>query len=280
MSLAESTADTRPHVSRPHVSRPHVSRPHVTRGNRSPFEAVVTAAIRVASARATPDIRRGNFQEWSNGVVKVCADRAPFAEYWEQRNERALAGSGPLWVALGDSAAQGIGADHPADGYVGQAWARLTEQTGRPWRVVNLSSSGATIPDVLAEQLPRLATLPAAPTLVTCGIGTNDLLRVAPGRVRALYRDLIDAVPANTVLLDVPLPVGRCRIGRFAVRYVARVNAMARSMADARRLPVALVSRHFVPPWSGKFGPDDFHPNATGYQDWARAVLQAVPIHR
>jgi len=272
MSLAESTAATRADVTRPHVTRP--------RGNRSPVEAVITAAVRVAGARATPDIRRGNFQEWGTGVAKVCADRTPFAEYWTQRNERALADSGPLWVALGDSAAQGIGADHPADGYVGQSWARLTEQTGQPWRVVNLSRSGATIPDVLAEQLPRLAALPEAPALVTCGVGTNDMLRVTPGRVRALYRDLIDAVPANTVLLDVPLPVGRCRIGRFAVRYVARVNTMVHAMADARRLPVAYVSRHFVPPWPGKFGPDDFHPNATGYRDWTRALLQAVPIHR
>src|SRR5262249_58417650 len=136
-------------------TRPDATRPRVTRGNRSPFEAIATAAVRMASSRATPDIRRGNFQEWCNGVVKVCADRAPFAEYWTQRNERALADSGPLWVALGDSAAQGIGADHPADGYVGQARAQLTERTGQPWRVVNLSRSGATIPDVLAEQLPR-----------------------------------------------------------------------------------------------------------------------------
>jgi hypothetical protein len=44
MSLAESAADT----------RPDVTRPHITSGNRSPFEAIITAAIRVASARGHP----------------------------------------------------------------------------------------------------------------------------------------------------------------------------------------------------------------------------------
>src|SRR5262249_1920241 len=170
--------------------------------------------------------------------------------------------------------------DHPAEGYVGQTQAQLIRRTGQPWRVVNLSCTGAAIPDVLEEQLPRLAELPEAPALVTCGIGTNDLRRVAPGRVRTLYRALIAAVPEHAVLLDVPLPVGRCQVGRFAVRYVARVNSMVHSTADTRRLPVAFVSRHFVPPWPGKFGPDDFHPNAAGYRYWTRALLQALPIHR
>jgi lysophospholipase L1-like esterase len=45
---------------------------------------------------------------------------------------------------------------------------------------------------------------------------------------------------------------------------------------DERGLPVARLSEHFTPPWTGKFAPDRFHPSTTGYRDWARALLTAI----
>jgi acyl-CoA thioesterase-1 len=246
--------------------------PDAGRGVRSPIELIAAVATR----KITADARRPQLQQWRDGIATVRADRAPFAEYWQLRNEWALAGTGPLWVALGDSAAQGLGAAHPQEGYVGQAHAHLVHRTGQPWRVLNLSCSGATIPDVLQEQLPRLATLPRAPALVTCGVGVNDLFRTPLPKVRAQLRTLIEALPGNAVMLDIPLPRGRWRIGRLAVPVVARANSAIYAAARTRRLPVAHVSRHFTAPWSGKFGPDDFHPNDVGYRDWCRALVQAV----
>lgn len=246
-------------------------------GVRSPIELIATAATRYVRGKITADARRPQLQQWCDGIALVRADRAPFAAYWQRRNEWALAGAGPLWVALGDSAAQGLGAAHPQEGYVGQAHAHLVHRTGQPWRVLNLSCSGATIPDVLAEQLPQLAALPAAPALVTCGIGVNDLFRTPLPKVRAQLRTLIEALPDNAVMLDIPLPRGRWRIGRLAVPLVARANSAIYAGARARRIPVASVSNHFTAPWDGKFGPDDFHPNDIGYRDWCRALVQAVP---
>ena len=40
-----------------------------------------------------------------------------------RHNEPALAADGPLWVVLGDSTAQGLGASSPLHGYVGQVLA-------------------------------------------------------------------------------------------------------------------------------------------------------------
>jgi len=54
--------------------------------------------------------------------------------------------------------------------YVGQVLAELRRATGLPWRVLNLSTSGALIRDVLRDQLPRL---PIGADLVTCGIGAK-----------------------------------------------------------------------------------------------------------
>ncbi len=43
------------------------------------------------------------------------------------------------------------------------------------------------------------------------------------------------------------------------------------------RTQAAEVSAHFLPPWTGKFASDCFHPSQDGYRDWARALLSAVP---
>lgn len=97
-----------------------------------------------------------------------------------------------MWVVLGDSTAQGLGATNPDGGHVGQVLAGLREQTGQPWRVLNLSVSGSLTRDVTGVQLPRI---PAGADLVTCGIGVNDILYTSPGKLFADLRALIVALP-------------------------------------------------------------------------------------
>jgi len=158
--------------------------------------------------------------------------------------------------------------------FSGQVLAELRRQTGLPWRVLNLSVSGSLTRDVTGTQLRRI---PAGADLVTCGIGVNDILYTSPGKLFADLRALIAALPASTVLLDLPLP-GGCWgfLGRASVPYVNRINRTIRQAAAARGLPVAAVSTHFTPPWAGKFASDCFHPSQDGYRDWARALMTAV----
>jgi lysophospholipase L1-like esterase len=244
---------------------------------RSPVEILATAATYVTHNRAADvsGLRSGRFGRWADGVIELREDCVTFASHWDAHNDQALAGSGPLWVVLGDSTAQGLGAPRPMGGYVGQVLAGLRQRTGQRWRVLNLSLSGALIRDVLRDQLPRI---PADAEMVTCGIGANDILYSTPAKVLADLRGLIGAVPGGTVMLDLPLPTGIWGIlGRASVPYVARINQTIRQAAAARGLPVAEVSAHFLPPWAGKFGPDNFHPSQDGYRDWARALLTAIP---
>ena len=267
------------------VQAPAVSRPSwmvaLSGGNggrrRSPVEILATAATYVTHnpAANVSGLRSGRFGRWADGVIELREDCVTFASHWDAHNDQALAGSGPLWVVLGDSTAQGLGAPSPMGGYVGQVLAGLRQRTGRPWRVLNLSLSGALIRDVLRDQLPRI---PADAEMVTCGIGANDILYSTPSKVLADVRGLVGAVPGGTVLLDLPLPAGIWGIlGRASVPYVARINQTIRQAAAARGLPVAEVSAYFLPPWAGKFGPDNFHPSQDGYRDWARALLTAIP---
>jgi lysophospholipase L1-like esterase len=203
-----------------------------------------------------------------------------FAEHWRQHNERILAATGgrddgPLWVVLGDSTAQGLGAPNPDGGYVGQALLALEARTGQRWRVLNLSVSGALIRDVLGSQVPAL---PGGADLVTCGIGANDILYSAPSKLFGDLRALLASIPANTVMLDLPIPQGFWGIiGRASVPYVNRINRVIHEVAAERGLPVAEVSAHFTPPWKGKFAVDSFHPSVDGYRDWTRALLAAIP---
>jgi GDSL-like Lipase/Acylhydrolase family len=172
---------------------------------RSPVELIATAATYVTRNPAADlsGLRTGRFGRWADGVIALREDCATFASHWDAHNDRVLAESGPLWVVLGDSTAQGLGAPSPMDGYVGQVLTGLRQQTGRRWRVLNLSLSGALIRDVLRDQLPRL---PVAPDLVTCGIGANDILYSAPAKVFGDLRVLIGTVPERTVLLDLRCP--------------------------------------------------------------------------
>ena len=99
----------------------------------------------------------------------------------------------------------------------------------------------------------------------------------SPAKLFADLRALIAAVPDQTVLLDLPLPAGCWGfLGRASVPYVTRINRTIHQAAAARGLPVAEVSAHFLPPWSGKFAPDCFHPSQDGYRDWARALLATL----
>jgi acyl-CoA thioesterase I len=253
---------------------------------KSPVEIVADAASVLTRSHYAEftGIRAGKLGRWTDGVAALRADRRTFGSYWADHNDQvrreranlADAHADPLWVVLGDSTAQGLGAPGPQGGYVGQALTQLRRTTGQHWRVINLSVSGALTRDVLAEQIPLLAG--ERPDLVTCGAGANDIMYSAPARLFADLRALLAAVPDNTVLLDLPLLTGFWGIvGRISVPYITRMNRVIHEVALQRDLPVAEVSAHFTPPWAGKFSCDNFHPSQDGYRDWTRALLAAVP---
>jgi hypothetical protein len=67
------------------------------------------------------------------GVAATLGLGSEYRRYWEESNERARLADGPLWVAVGDSTAQGIGASAPdrvAGLRIADAWAH----TGSPWQ--------------------------------------------------------------------------------------------------------------------------------------------------
>lgn len=206
------------------------------------------------------------------GVRLVHAQVAVYAKAWDEANDAALRAEGPLWVVLGDSTAQGIGAPSYDQGYVGQLRTLLDEHSSRPWRVLNLSRSGARAADVVNVQLPRLEGLQTTPDLVTCAIGANDMVPTPLPSVLDSLREIIRRLPKGAIIATVPQGL---RPARATV-----VNELIRDEAPAAGLVVADVWAHTGPPWHGKLAEDGFHPGLTGYADWAKAfaeVLTQVP---
>jgi acyl-CoA thioesterase I len=207
------------------------------------------------------------------GLAVTLDSVAPFRADWERSNAAALAGSGPLWLALGDSTAQGIGAPAPERGYVGQLRSLLEARDGRPWRVVNASRSGARLPDVITNQLGWLDRLPEAPDLVTCAVGANDVTwRPVLRRILRDLGTLLDRLPPGAVVATVPQGLGR--------RRAPVLNALIRTQAPAHGLVVADVWAHTGGPWAERLAADHFHPSERGYRDWTAAFAAALDLDK
>lgn len=194
---------------------------------------------------------------------------AEFAEQWERANEEALAATGPLWIVLGDSSAQAIGASNMYGGYVGGVLELLHAERDPSWRVVNLSRTGALTSDVVAEQLPRLSELPT-PQLVSCAAGGNDVLRRRHREAPAALAAIAAAMPAGSVIANMPRGI--------LDRRAAPLNPVVRAEADRYGHRVADLWATTGPPFRGKFSADWFHPNDLGYRDWTRAFRTALSI--
>lgn len=202
------------------------------------------------------------------GIRAVQEQVEPYAAWWRAHNREAARGSGPLWVALGDSMTLGIGAGAPDLGWVGQLSRRFDER-GWHHRVVNLGVSGARVEDLLERQLPALAELtadrPAA--LVTVVVGSNDVVlrrhrRLLVGR----FTELLDRLPEGAVVSNLPNPHREARV----------VDELLRERAAAGRVVLVDMRREGPRSWWGRLASDRFHPNDAGYAEMAAVVERSV----
>jgi hypothetical protein len=200
----------------------------------------------------------------SKGVAAVDATVEPFAAEWDRRNAAALAADGPLWVALGDSVTQGVGASDVDASYPAIVARALREATGRPWRLINLSMSGGRFADVVDPQLRVLRDVGLEPTLVTALVGSNDLIwRRDTDGIIADARRLVDALPVGTILSRVAEgPSDRRRLGVNRVFATAEAAGRVR-LYDAWNWPSA----------AGMWAQDRFHPNDRAHEHLARNLL-------
>lgn len=195
------------------------------------------------------------------------------AAYWSiPRGEPG----GLVYAALGDSAAQGIGASRADRGYVGLVATELRRRTGSPVLVVNLSRSGARARNVVERQLPALQALSPAPDLVTVAIGGNDLFGWRTVEFERSVQQLVDGLPADrTVVADVPYFMH----GAVERRAAAAAVLLHERACAADHVVADLHEAMRAEGWGAmitNFAADWFHPNDAGHAVWAQLFWHAI----
>lgn len=235
--------------------------------------ALWVGGVTTAAALAALAVRAGLAQHQARVAVgreRINQTLPVHSAWWR---EHAQTEGDILYVAIGDSAAQGIGASVPRNSYVGVIADHIRSATGRSVRVVNLSVSGATVALAVADQLPRFAGY--EPDLVTVSIGANDIADFDADRFREGIRRVLEAVPPDAIVADLPyfyFPANE--------RKVAVANTILREEAAERGLTVVplheAMRRQGIRGAITQFAEDWFHPNDHGYRVWASAFLPAV----
>jgi lysophospholipase L1-like esterase len=187
------------------------------------------------------------------------------------------------YVSLGDSTAVGVGAMR-GGGYPERLASRLRRE-GFSVGHTNLGMSGARIRDVLTSQVKR--AIATQPTLITLGIGTNDLWR---GTSLEDFTDDLERIASRLKQTGAPLVV--VNLADMALAPVARL--VPSSLYEGRIEPfngaIATVaskhgmhlvdlysaSRDFLPQRPDFFSGDGFHPSEQGYEQWADLMLPTV----
>ncbi len=191
-----------------------------------------------------------------------------------------------LYIALGDSTVEGVGASSPSATYVARLHERLRGRYPRA-RVSNLGNGGATSADVRTGQLeravavrPQLVTLSVGPNDVTKGVSLGDYERNVDAILRRLSQVGTPLVVVNLMpdLTVTPRFAGRPEAIAVGRRAVAFNDALGRK---AREHGAALVdlygpSREEVPRQPWLVGADGYHPSDAGYARWAELMWQGV----
>ena len=216
---------------------------------------------------------------WVVKLATLALSAGNNAEYWSEPQGEA---GGLLYVALGDSAAQGIGASSPDKGYVGLLAQRLRSSSGQPVQVINLSRSGARIGDVLSTQLPALSALGREPDVLTVAIGGNDIRAYDRAMFAAESDRLTAALPAGAYVADAPYFMhGRWERDAQQAADLLTASATARGL---RPVPLHEALRaQGATAMLTQFAADWFHPNDRGHRVWADAFwaeISAEPHRR
>ncbi|HIA91876.1 TPA: SGNH/GDSL hydrolase family protein [Candidatus Saccharibacteria bacterium] len=201
-----------------------------------------------------------------------------YSNYWDKLNVEQSKFRGDqqelIYVALGDSAAQGIGATSPMRGYVGLVAKHLEQKTGSYVKIINLSKSGAVITEAINDQLPELAKY--KPDVITVEIGANNIKDFEPATFRREFKQLIDGLPDGAYVADIP----DFGTGPLVNKAEAASKIVRDELSKQPRLnsvPLEAETKENFNHWL-HYAPDFFHPNNWGYKVWAKAFTDTIGL--
>jgi len=211
---------------------------------------------------------------WELRLWHLRGEVADYRSYWSQVTIPIAPPGALRYVALGDSAAQGIGASDPQHGYVSLIADHLRASSGRPVIVINISESGARIDDVLRDQVPQLGGL--HPDFVTVDVGGNDVRRYQTSVWSTGAASLCAQLPAGrSVVADVPWFMH----GHWEHDARQARDALTQACGKDGVAVAPLAATFESHGWLGMFtlyAADWFHPNDDGHRLWADAIWSTV----
>lgn len=176
------------------------------------------------------------------------------------------------YLALGDSAAQGIGASSPMRGYVGLVAKRVEDKTGKRVRIVNLSVTGAKMDDYLKAQVPEIKKYKA--DIITIEIGANDVADYDAKSFRANFKKVMATLPEGTFVSNMPLFNSRPGSTENAKDASKIVEEELKSRQDLIFVDLQKQTEDNQSIFG--FAPDLFHPNNLSYKNWADAFWTKI----
>lgn len=197
-------------------------------------------------------------------------------------------GAALVYVALGDSTVEGVGATSRSRNYVSRLHERL-RLVYPAARVTNLGVGGATSADVRARQLDRAIEL--RPDLVTLAIGPNDITTEIPltayeqnleailGRLSRETKAVVvvNLIPDLTVTPRFRSSRHREAVGRLTIAFNDALERSSRAHG-AELVDLYAVSQREVPLKPELIAADGYHPSDAGYARWAELMWAGVQM--
>jgi acyl-CoA thioesterase-1 len=209
-------------------------------------------------------------------LTRLYRSIAQYKTYWNHQAAQTAPDNALYYVALGDSAAQGIGASSPQKGYVGLITIALGQSANRPVHVINLSVTGARTKDVITTQIPELQKLKLPKdAVITVEIGANDMVDAFnPETFRVNLETIYAKLPSQTVVADIPY-FGGSRF-RSKETNVKQANVIIHEVAQQYKLSVAPLHNTTSAGTGWSDAADFFHPNNRGYRNWYKAFWSVL----
>jgi acyl-CoA thioesterase-1 len=210
-------------------------------------------------------------------LAELSSQLVRYKNYWNKNNQQVPQSGELVYVALGDSAAQGVGATSPRKGYVGLIAKELESSTGQSVRIINLSKSGARIKDVLDVQLPKYQSLDLPEKhIFTIEIGANDIVTLDETKFEKEMNELMSKLSDNVFMSDIPSFTGS-RLAKHEDN-VLKANEIMERLAKKHHRHLAELNNRTQQNQSLKvFSADFFHPSNYGYKvNWLPAFMERI----
>lgn len=190
-----------------------------------------------------------------------------------------------IYVALGDSTVEGVGASAPHRSYTGILHAAIKEKK-KMVTYHNLGIKGATVSDVIRDQLQKAIVL--QPDLITISIGANDIrarkrAKTFEKELTSLIKELQTNTNAYIVINTIPDLSLTPAIPRYLKKYckymAIRFNNKIKKVSDD--LAISFVdlfyySRSVLIQFPEAIAGDGFHPSDFGYAIWANTMIPQI----